>query len=248
MTQVHPAITRIKDDFVRILLFKGGVLAPQDISMLFEAIMNAYGKPHRHHHTVLHLMEMHEIIEDRGIVFDDPDAVKMAILLHDIAHDVRRHKPDYTGESNETISANYAIELLKTAGLPEDFYNRVAELILYTETHNCSGSDRDGCLFLDVDMAVIGLEQERYNEYAIGVAKEALVVFTPDQYQTDRQIFLGSLQQRNRLFHTGLFEEMYGSQSRENIVWERKELKNLIAIARNIRQVSEIHGGKHTLN
>jgi predicted metal-dependent HD superfamily phosphohydrolase len=98
---------------------------------------------------------------------DDPTAVQLAIWFHDAVYDPR-------ASDNETRSADLAVDLLSSIGVPGSVIEKVVRLVRAT-AHLSSGvppTDRDTATLLDADLAILGSSPARYQRYAADIRKE----------------------------------------------------------------------------
>ena len=96
-------------------------------------------------------------------------------------------------------------------------------MILATQKHDALGLNRDGKLFLDLDLGILGEEEEIYKKYSKAIRAE--YSFAPESlYREKRRIILQSFLQRKYLYFTGEGRELFEERARFNIANEIKEL------------------------
>lgn len=213
------------------IMVKGGKMPKAEIEESFRGIIALYQETHRHYHNLDHIKELHLMQHSLGVTFKDPDAVHMAILLHDVIYTPSRAIPGKDKKTNEVMSAEYAEKLLTRAGFDNAFINRVSQLIRYTEKHDCPDEDTDAQLFIDLDMSIIGRDQQRYQKYAMDVAKEFLTVYEPKEYSIGRAGFLFKFLHNERIFKTDLFHNKFDGPARRNAQWELDNLEKITLMA-----------------
>ena len=112
--------------------------------------MRAYSEPHRHYHTLSHIADLLQLLDEHGGIADG-DAVTLAILFHDAVYDPAR-------QDNEAASASLARERLTLLGFPQQLLAKVERYILATQ-HGASvpaAGDADLQVLLDLDLSVSG--------------------------------------------------------------------------------------------
>lgn len=177
-----------------------------------EALVAAYGEPHRAYHDLAHVA--HVLAELDGVPLRDP-AVEWAAWYHDAVYRPGRR-------DNETRSAAMARRALAALGLP-GLEQRVAQLVEATRLHQAAAGDAAALLFLDADLAILGAEPRAYLRYAEGVRQEHRAI--PDLlYARGRRAFLTGMLGRSSIFATPHFEARYGRQARANLQAELTRL------------------------
>ncbi len=167
-----------------------------------------YSEPHRAYHDLTHLHELaawfHTLAEEPG--WAQPAEVWAALLWHDAVY--VPGQPD-----NEARSA----ALARASDLPIDL-DRVAHLIGLTAHHGADGDDPDpeAALFLDMDMAILGAPNDRFDAYDAGVAGEFSAIPAP-LYRAGRRAFLARVLETPRIFRTEHFHAHLDAQARANL-------------------------------
>jgi predicted metal-dependent HD superfamily phosphohydrolase len=95
----------------------------------------------------------------------------------------------------------------------------VAALVLATKDHRIEPGDRDGALFLDADLAILGSE-EGYEAYAEGIAFEYGWV-PAETYAAGRAEVLERFLRRDRIYLTDAIHALLDARARVNIARER---------------------------
>lgn len=183
---------------------------------LLERLSSAYGEPGRSYHNHVHIEEMVELARrywDRG--FDTPEFyhLYLAILFHDAIYNAQ-------SATNEADSARLA--LAETAGLPGVDPELLERLILVTRSHE-SATELEQWL-VDLDLAILGAEPRRYQEYARAIRQEYAHV--PDEaYRAGRGAVLRKFLLRPQLYGTRPFRHRYDAEARENLQRELDALQ-----------------------
>lgn len=132
----------------------------------------------------------------------------MALWFHDAVYDVRR-------DDNEERSADWACESLSAAGVSSDFVNRVRSLIMATD-HRSPPQGRDAEIIVDIDLAILGAEPGRFEEYERQIREEYDWV-AEDVFRRERTRILAGFLARPRIFWTDHFHERHEARARDNI-------------------------------
>jgi len=80
-------------------------------------------------------------------------------------------------------------------------------------------------LFLDLDISILGAEEDKYNTYAKQIRQE-YSSYSWDAYCKGRSKVMTSFLQRERIFFTTHFREKYEQHARRNIQRELNSLQN----------------------
>jgi predicted metal-dependent HD superfamily phosphohydrolase len=205
---------------------------------LHRELIAAYAEPRRHYHTLEHVLDCLQRLDTwasenvaagpsenvatsenvaAGPAPAAPRALALAIWFHDAAYD-----PRAAGDANERASAAWAERALRELGEPEALVRRVSALVLATAHGNTSdpdlASDPQAALLLDIDLAILGAEPERYQRYAEQVRREYAHV--PDAvYRAGRAAVLRGFLARPRIFLTARGAQLEAA-ARRNIASE----------------------------
>lgn len=171
---------------------------------VLEDLIARWSEPQRHYHTLVHLE--HCLREIDTLAFESKPIVELAAWFHDAIYET---KP---GANNEARSADLARENLSALGIDP---TRVCAIVLATEKH-ASMNDRDGDLFLDVDMCILGQDEAIYDAYDAGVRAEWSWV-PEDVFRAKRREFLESLLAREAIFLTETMKAKYEARARANL-------------------------------
>ena len=124
-----------------------GLGAQGDGQVARDAVLAAYAESHRRYHSLQHLQECLDLFETVRHAADHPASVEMALWFHDAVYALR-------GSDNEARSADWAHEVLISAGVDRTAAERVRELILVTR-HSGVPRSRDEQVLVDVDLAIL---------------------------------------------------------------------------------------------
>ncbi len=218
-----------QNNLIRMAIAQVFQVSGGNVSKIFNDLQSAY-KDGRWYHTLDHVGDMLRQLEYH-YPLDNPYAFKAAILYHDYIYDPSRGKPGYDNISNEAQSAIICKNVMEQYRLDKQTIQRAVDLIKMTETHEAPRNDDDAALFIDLDMSIIGARRERYSEYAHGVAKEYLSVFSPEAYLQGRTKFLNDFLKRDEFFLTPAFGQ-FEDQAADNMRWELNTLPYIISKAK----------------
>ncbi|MEM7261949.1 MAG: N-methyl-D-aspartate receptor NMDAR2C subunit, partial [Planctomycetota bacterium] len=172
----------------------------------FETNLTAHCEPERVYHTAQHHEECFGHLDGCAIEPDHAGALELAIWFHDAVYHSRR--PD-----NEARSAALARRALGT--LDPKIVDRVAELILVTK-HDTPPRTPDEQLLVDIDLAILGADTERFDEYERQIREEYEWVPEP-QYREARSAVLRGFLAREPLYSTEHFGRKLEERARGNI-------------------------------
>ena len=185
----------------------------QDDVEWFGKIVQRYDEPHRRYHNQEHIA--HCLAEFRAApkLAENPAEVELALWLHDVIYDPK--KPD-----NEEQSAEFARELCREART-EDW--RVVKLILATK-HSAAPLTEDERLVVDIDLAILGQDEDRFWRYEREIREE--YAFVPeDVFRTKRAEILEKFLERERIYATDFFFGKYEETARRNLRESIRQLR-----------------------
>ena len=131
----------------------------------FEKVAKRYRQEHRVFHTLAHVQYVLEMVARLAQEAEHPQRVQLAAWLHDVVYDPQ-------AGDHEERSAAYAARLLGKLGLAQEVIAGVQRLILHTEAHRAQKGDRDACVLLDADLAILGEAPDNYRTYAHAIRRE----------------------------------------------------------------------------
>lgn len=176
----------------------------------------------RFYHTMKHIKELldhFKVVETTAAPadqFEQPYAVLLMIFFHDIVYDP-------TKKDNEERSAEMFRSFCAAAdgAIPPSLEALVVEGILQTKHHmNCAaGAHHDIQAFLDMDIAILGSNKERYMEYMRQIRQEYRH-FPHDVYGKGRAAVLQTFLNTKRLYKTQFFYDLYEVRARDNLRYE----------------------------
>lgn len=142
---------------------------------------------------------------------EDREAVLHAILFHDAIYDPR-------AKDNERRSA--ALLLDEAPPIGRDSLRRAEAMILATEGHRmpdgCGSDAGDLAHFLDMDLAILGAGEERFDIYEDQIRREYAHV-PEDAFRKGRTAVLRSFAERDRLYFSEWGQGRFEAKARANL-------------------------------
>jgi predicted metal-dependent HD superfamily phosphohydrolase len=175
---------------------------------VFEAVLEAYGEPHRHYHGVDHLRDCLAQLDAAPATGPDRDLAETALWFHDAVHAPR-------AADNEARSAEWAATALIRAGAPEARSHEVARLIRLTD-HARPAEDPVAALVCDVDLSILGRPPAEFAEYERRIRAEYDWVAEP-LYRMGRASVLARFLAREPLYRSDHFRTLYEAAARQNL-------------------------------
>lgn len=175
---------------------------------LLAEVETAWQEPHRAYHSIEHLEHGLALLAEYRHLAARPAELELAWYFHDLVYDPLR-------ADNEEQSATKAKAALLGAGAAAALAERVAELILHTK-HTAEPSDPDSRLLIDIDLAILGAEPERYDTYEQAIRDE--YGFVPaGLFRKKRREILAAFLARPRIYATPQLFERFEKNARENL-------------------------------
>jgi predicted metal-dependent HD superfamily phosphohydrolase len=183
-------------------------------------LLTRWNEPHRHYHTVAHLVAVLDVIDAYEMFAQHPDLVRLAAWCHDAVYDSTAG-----GGANERASAELAGRILRTIGVPAPAVDEVRRLVLLTAGHEVPPGDRDGALLCDADLAILASPAADYERYTAAIRREYAHV--PDSaFRAGRAVVLDHLLALPRLFHTPPLAQQWERPARHNLERELAGLRS----------------------
>ena len=179
-----------------------------DSAAVHRMLLQHYGEPHRHYHTLEHVEHCLLQFDDCSGLLDCADAVELAIWFHDIIL-----VPG--ARDNEAKSADLYLEL--TAGRqPEPMRHLVYRLIMATLHDGSSLDDADAGYMVDIDLSSFGLDWKGFLRDSANIRAENPHIDDAD-YQLAQTGFQRSLLARPRFYLSDFFYQRFEQQARDNL-------------------------------
>lgn len=181
----------------------------------FNRLQNAYAEPHRHYHNQSHIADSLAILDQHLADAENKQALELAIWFHDAIYNTRSN-------SNEQDSANWATQFLSQNNATTELINTTHELIMCTVPQATPSSALQQQM-KDIDLAILGAEQQRYQQFEVDIRREYRWVPNFVFRRKRREILRGFLQ-GDGVFHTTPFQHAYEDQARQNLTLAIKQL------------------------
>ncbi len=181
---------------------------PAPAPQVFLGLCDRYTKPQRDYHTLQHLAECFGWFDCTYNLAENPAAVELALWFHDAIYDT--HRAD-----NEAQSADLAAQVISSVGGGTMLQQSVCNLILATK-HDAVPSTVDMGLVVDIDLAILGAELDRFMQYDAQIRQEYAWVPEP-VFCEKRAEMLQGLLHRPSIFSTNFFRERLECQAQRNL-------------------------------
>jgi predicted metal-dependent HD superfamily phosphohydrolase len=175
----------------------------------------AYSQPHRHYHTLDHIAALLRLLTQHGAAVADCDAVRLAILFHDVVYDPARG-------DNEAASAALAARQFAGLGFPGPLIAEVERFILATRhgpDAEIAAADADVALLLDLDLAVLAAPWDEYHAYAQAIRRE-YALYPDAVYRPGRRRVLEGFLARDHIYRTEWLRALCEAPARTNLTRE----------------------------
>lgn len=191
--------------------------ATDNSNKIFDDLQKHYSEKHRVYHNLGHIGSLLKLFEQFNQFIDDKSSVFFTIWFHDAIYDPG-------ADDNEKQSAKLAVESLNEFFMPKEEIEKVEKMILATEKHLPTGLNKDGQMFLDFDLAILGTENSVYRHYAKAIRQEYSFV-SDAEYKAGRAAVLQNFLKRDLIYLTDIMREQFENKARENMEREILELK-----------------------
>ncbi|MBD1872005.1 N-methyl-D-aspartate receptor NMDAR2C subunit [Nodosilinea sp. FACHB-131] len=175
---------------------------------VLSGLCDRYSEPQRAYHTLQHLIECLDWCDQTGDLAENSAVVELALWFHDAVYET--HRAD-----NEQQSADLAVQVIDSVGGEDLLQRSVHDLILATK-HDAIPSTVDMGLVVDIDLAVLGAEVDRFAQYDAQIRQEYAWV-PEDVFCQKRAEILQSFLNRPAIFTTNFFQERLEHQAQRNL-------------------------------
>lgn len=190
---------------------------PYAVDAVWDLIEAKYSEPYRYYHNLSHLEHCIYELEDlskymyHGSTFLSFPITCFSIFFHDIMYETF----DVFSLENEEKSLKIALEVLKLFEI-KDWDSRIKDMILSTKDHVPKSDDTSLKIFLDIDLSILGQNEQKYAEYEENIRKEYFWV--PNEiYSFNRKKILKSILDRDFIYNYSHFRLKYEEQAKENL-------------------------------
>lgn len=177
-----------------------------DPEPIWRSVERYYSELHRHYHDKSHLVHCLAELDSAGDQMSQVDPIELAVWFHDIIHEPAQ-------SDNEARSAQL-FRALADGFMDPAFVQTVVDLIMVT-THRDPPQVQNQQYICDIDLSSFGVSWDRFLQDSINLQQEFSGPIK--DYYSGKQIFLGSLLDRPRIFFTEFFYDRYERRARENI-------------------------------
>lgn len=159
------------------------ILDKWNIKCDIKTILSMWNESHRHYHTLNHLNDLIEQINENKGKFSEKEYEKLMLtaLFHDCVYDP-------ISSTNEEDSAKFLMECVIDKS-NSDILD-VKQMILDTKTHNSTTNLSES--FNKFDMSIVERDFDQLLEWEKGISEE-YSVYPKDQYKMGRIKFLESV-------------------------------------------------------
>jgi len=174
----------------------------------FDALIERYSEPHRAYHTLRHLEECFVLFAGARDLCAHPGEVAIALWFHDAVYDPK-------SADNEEHSAQWAQRILRDVGAAPEAQKRVVDLVLATR-HEAQPQSQDARVLVDIDLAILGAEAARFDEYEKQVRAEYAHV-PAFLFRKGRAKILKQFLARPAIYSTDSFRNRFETRARANL-------------------------------
>lgn len=172
---------------------------------VFDRLSAMYWEPHRHYHTLAHVVEMLECLEESSDRIGDRDVMELAVWFHDAVYDSTA-----AHGGNEDASADLLSNICSGAAVAP------ADAIIRHSAHHGPSGDPDTQLFCDLDLYRLAGSYETFLKHGDDVRREYAWI-DDDAWAVGRAKFMGRLQERPAIYQTRYWRDRLETQARSNI-------------------------------
>lgn len=178
------------------------------VNQLWWELATHYNAKGRHYHTLQHLQNMYEQLQEVKTQLEDWDTILFSLFYHDIIYRA-------TAKDNEEKSAELAKKCLLQIAYPPKKIQQCVQQILATKTHIIS-PDAHTNYFTDADLIILGADWPAYEAYTKAIRKEYSVY--PDLlYKPGRRKVLQHFLSMEKIYKTEFFHQKCEAAARENM-------------------------------
>ena len=173
-----------------------------------QALLTAYGEPHRHYHTAQHLDDCLLKLDAVAGLAKDAAEIEVALWFHDAIYNPLKG-------GNELASAKWAKRFLTEAGSAQARAESVYALVMATQ-HAVPAATDDAKLLVDIDLSILGADESDYETFEQNVRKEYRWV-PYFLYRKKRREILQSFLDRPYIYEKEHFRKKFEANARKNL-------------------------------
>jgi predicted metal-dependent HD superfamily phosphohydrolase len=175
---------------------------------VLQQLLVAWSESHRKYHTLQHLLECLAALAPVRVEAPHAAEIEFALWFHDAIYDVKR-------SDNEARSAEWARATLEKAGASTASTGLVHDLVMVT-THDALPRTLDEQILVDVDLSILGADEQRFAEFESQVRQE--YSFVPGfLFRMKRKSILRAFLDRERIYSTPHFRDRLEGAARRNL-------------------------------
>jgi predicted metal-dependent HD superfamily phosphohydrolase len=188
------------------------------IMNIFEEVIQYYSEKHRAYHNLKHIEALLGFVEQYKHLLNEIDSVLFTVWFHDLIYEP-------TSSKNEENSALLAEKHLQKLNVSDNQIKSISTWILASKSHQLSmDSDTfDAQFFLDIDLSILGADEQVYKIYAKDIRKE-YKIYPNLLYKVGRKKVLQSFIEKPRIYKTELFFNLLEEKAKANLKWELEAL------------------------
>jgi len=175
---------------------------------VFSELYTAYSEPHRRYHTVKHIDAVLKHLDSASALIENIEQVELALWFHDAVY-----AP--FSSSNERDSARWAVQFLRDNNASTSMIDNVETLIMAT-VHSAKARNADEALLVDIDLSILGVKPEVYQQFESDVRFEYRRV-PYFLYKKKRKEVLQSFLSRETIYQSEFFIDKFEVQARVNL-------------------------------
>lgn len=174
---------------------------------IFNKLIAAYSEKQRAYHTLQHVYECLILLESIRSDLKDAYSVGLALWFHDAIYDPQ-------AKDNELKSAELFGRYM-AQDLSVEIVEKIKRWIIATQEHEAT-DELDLQFLLDIDLAILAAEPQRFAEYEQLIQQEYAWV-DPDVYSIKRKEVLAHFYQTEPLYQTEYFQQNFEQKAKQNL-------------------------------
>ena len=175
----------------------------------YTKLVDAYTGPTRDYHSLVHIEDCLAQLAQCNLPSEQAAPLALAFWFHDAMYDWR-------SKTNEADSARWAEEFLQGCDAPIDLSSKIVGLIMATRHFVPDPLVGDQRVMVDIDLSILGREPEAYDRYERAIRQEYKWVPVVTYRRERRKVIRGFLD-RETIFETERFRDLYETSARENL-------------------------------
>ncbi len=175
---------------------------------LMDVLLDCYAEPQRAYHTQQHLRECLAWLQRLRAHAERPAEIAIALWFHDAIYRTERH-------DNESLCADWARAAVWAAGGDAAAAERIHALVLATR-HDAQPAHGDAQLLVDIDLAILGAPERRFDQYERQVRQEYGAV-PETTFRIGRRRILEAFLARPHLYATAAGQALFEARARHNL-------------------------------